>query len=222
MALYGGFAPAEGAGEPAGPLTPTNSSRSVLLEELANASARIARVRILAREPVWIDPDTRQPRACGYVYRATVVDPIKGGSEPFEFFAPVDADFAGYAPDYLVFAYQRTVKERGGIYALDPLLSSPEQEALWCRTSQGYYAALPYQTMRAFDLEAASKFGGEWLASPNRTDIVWCRFIADQNPDGEWPAIREKVSGDASTKIINWVEAKKLILKALTLAGDDG
>jgi hypothetical protein len=193
------------------------------LRGLARDSVRIARVRITARMPVSIPMVTGRPSsvACGYSYRATVVESLKGGDQPFEFFSSVIADFQGLDRDYLVFVKERTLSaDRQAVASIIDSLSDGERRELLCRNSEKYYTPAPYQAMRAFDLDAAQLFGGEWLAPVNRIDLPWCLIVDERVPQGDWNG-REKKPGDRSTEVLSWDSAKKLIARALQSGGSD-
>lgn len=86
------------------------------LQEEARDAAIVALVHIASRKPVLLRAESFQTwrpvvggngDSCGYLYHAVVVESLKGGSEPFDFFSSVNTDFTGYDHDYLVVAFKR-------------------------------------------------------------------------------------------------------------------
>lgn len=186
------------------------------LQRTVYEAAIVARIHVLGREPVWV-MGSGNSRACGYLYKAAIVESFKGGSDTFEFFSPAARDFVDFGRDYFIIINERvTTKERDAIMVLRDQMSREEMWKLMCVTSSQYYAASNYQTMRAFDLEAAKEFGSEWLIPTNRADLRWCTLdgVKDFAIQGDWYS-KEKTKGVSSTRIVNWDSARKLILRAV-------
>lgn len=183
--------------------------------DAVNDAQFIARVRITNTRP-FSRSHAATAEACGMVYSATVVEGFKGKVKHFEFFSPVEADFLGTDREYLIFVYSRDVTAaQRGVGSLNLAVDDKTWERLTCLVSSPLFVPAPYQNMWAFDLEASRKFSGDWLAQPNRPDLIWCVNNASKGPQ-ENLVQRAIVRNGRAETVTSWTSAKTLINKALT------
>lgn len=194
--------------------TRRGDDRGIWLSDVAGQSARIARVQVVSRTPAWRGLPGKSA-SCGYIYSVKVIDDLKGGDSPFEFFSANGDEFKGRDRDYLVLVYAHTEEERAHAFsAVRPSLSPEQYEQLYCRMNHDYYVQVPFQTVRSFDPLAAKRFGGEWLAPPVREDMTWC--ITSEHAAN--PLVYRSISGGrGSYKVLSWASAKSLIQRALAV-----
>jgi hypothetical protein len=144
---------------------------------------RIARIRITARDPVYLGLSLPGEPICGYVLTAEVIDALKGGGGAFKFFLPTDSDFQGIGRDYIVIAF------------MHPSLSHDQEVAIWgladrdttrvlrrlnCVMEYPEYVAAKYQTLWAFAKDGETRFGGEWVLTALRNDGLFCGYRAEE------------------------------------------
>jgi hypothetical protein len=190
------------------------------ISSYVNDVDRIARVKVVKRTPVSFDGLVTSENSlaakniCGYYYHAEVIEDFKGGKKPVNFFSSTEADFQGLDRDYLVFLYRRDADEAKK-YALileDRVLSANElvNVKLSCRVFGEFYTGTREQTMFAFDPEATSRFGGDWLLLSNRDAMEFC----GGEPTGDYVA-RRKDPDDPSSAVVQWEGVRLMIQTAM-------
>lgn len=199
------------------------SDALVSLPSVVDGAARIARIRITARTPVGPEGLIKGSRAeqawknsvCGFYLDATVIEGLKGGSDPFSFFSPVNSDFDGFDREYLVFAMHRSIRaSKEAVKAVSDLLSLVERDRVMCEAFGELYVPVWPQLLRSFDPEANKMFGGNWLAPPNRTSIQWCEDFDGRKRTG-FLVERRKRETDPASSVTDWNGVKKLIQSSL-------
>jgi hypothetical protein len=155
------------------------------LSDVLDIASIVARVRLKGRTPINLLPRPgrlQRPTAgpglgasCGYLYRATVVDSIKGPDKDFEFFSSEDKDFTDLGHDYfvIVFEHKGSLQSRAFLNPSNTLflLSESETRSINCLLDSKYYVGRTIQTMYSFDSSAAPN---EALRAPNRYAPIAC------------------------------------------------
>jgi hypothetical protein len=184
-----------------------------LLEYEVLAASRIARIKLDARAPV-------RPHDCGYIYRGTVIEALKGGTEQYVFYASAESLRVG--SEYLVFLHKIQSSAYRSFDRVSDLLDVSARDTLACRLyAEDYFLPVPRKTYFEFDLEAADKFGGEWLSDhdPDREfGFMWCYSwpVDTEAPKRNVLVTRQKEEGSLNlqTLVISWESAKKVIQEA--------
>ena len=193
------------------------------LATVVSRAVRIARVRITERIPVGVSGPIVEPpgaltssQRCGHLYRARVVEPLKGGGGDFEFFSAVDSDFKGFERDYLLFVYERDPKATAiAVSSLADILRVEERANLICKSHGTLFAPVQPQLFRAFDPEAEKQLGGLWLETPSRDSILWCGQGLGAKPTGLFVS-RKKKSEDQYPTIVGWDGVKGLVAASMS------
>jgi hypothetical protein len=197
------------------PYSLRGSDAGISLFDVAENSARIARIQVLAREPVWMGLPGKSG-VCGYVYRVKVLDSLKGGDLPFEFFSADGNWFEAPDHDYLALIFQHGQTDLQALKSLKFSLSSDQYDLLFCQMQFDYYAPSLFRAVRSFDPVASKQLGGKWLGPAIDHDISWC--IRTDHPVDP-PDIRKITKDHESYDVLNWTSAKSLIRRALKAGG---
>lgn len=205
--------------------TDLDKVNSIPLLDVVGVAARIARVRIDGRKPVafWglVDPGQKMDSRmiCGYYYRATVLENLKGSGTALAFFSAVDADFSDGDQEYLVFLRKRDpTGVAHSVDAIRDLVRAGEVGDLKCKTYGEYYVPVQPQLMIAFSSVAASKFGGQWLGRPNRDSVSWCHERVGSKATIVIGS-REVLPGDRTRVVLEWSGIRAAILAANSWLG---
>jgi hypothetical protein len=170
------------------------------LGEILAQSETVARVRIVAREPIEFEYEGKV-HECGHLYSAEVVESMKGRAHPFRFHLEEDADFGGFDVEHFVIV-QRRNQERA-LDRLTPLfesLTGLERERIRCSLSIEYFVHDPRQALLPFDSSAAQQFGGKWLRQ-NRGSVI-SRIDFDH---------REIGKGEEAYMVFSWDDVKSAV-----------
>jgi hypothetical protein len=181
------------------------------LNEIVSESAVVARVRIISQSPKMSQGDI--PKKCGNVYRAEVIDSIKGPTGVVEFFAVNDHSIGPGNEHALVF-----LKKRSAWFynlALRHLLSNAllRQEYLQieCRLSNELFVPADWNTMVFFDHAYGASNGGEWIGTFNSPQIQICDEINGNVIDED--KARQRSPGAIETAIIKWDFLRRLLVE---------
>jgi hypothetical protein len=184
----------------------------VFLEQAVAGADKIAHIRIVKREPLLYSGNER----CGYAYTADVVESLKGGNEPFQFFLTRDEDFVGTDTDYLIFAYSSKKATPPDIKFFLGTFAEQEGQKVLCRARSDYYAPNFISTVWPFNPEATKRLGGQWIGPAQRPDVIWCAAgkygFEAPTKTALFNFEETRVGGPL---VVAWDSAKQLIARAL-------
>jgi hypothetical protein len=191
------LAPAPGAAREYSALGGDYSPAPRLRDEIA-LSQRIARVKIVSRTAY--NRVTEQP-PCGFLYRAEIVDAIKGGTAPLVFFEGPSDDFVDLGRDYLVFVHHRddALAQR----ALDVLrdsLTPAQLQALACEISIPEFVPASYQVL----IPLRTSDTGNILIGPANRSTPW---VCDGNEEHELVPSGPRVKGTSWSMVRDEIRA---------------
>src|SRR5277367_1023959 len=149
------------------------------LSNIVNGATRVARIRVTAVSPQYLNDTEIGAGApiCGYLLTAKVIESFRGSTRPFQFFVPVASDFQGVNRDYFVISYSHSDRISDELRSatklfedkMVPLLNREE-----CLLANSSYVAGSFQTLWVFDREAQDNSQDEWLSAATRPDGLFC------------------------------------------------
>lgn len=186
----------------------------IALPQVVEHSSLVAQVTVMSATVV-PQEDAADGKPCGIVYRAKVVQALKGSRDgDVRFFLPVEIYPLQAGLKYLVFLEHRSERQARDLFAsLNVALPYEESKRLKCKFPAGYYVSLQVDAL-AFDADAGRQFGGEWLSLvrggvPAR--LLLCEVPGITISTVESRHHRRKKSGGA---VVSWIEMARLIKRA--------
>ena len=186
----------------------------IALPQVVEHSSLVAQVTIVSATVV-PQEDAADGKPCGIVYRAKVVQALKGSRDgDVRFFLPVEIYPLQAGLKYLVFLEHRSERQARDLFAsLNVALPYEESKRLKCKFPAGYYVSLQADAL-AFDADAGRQFGGEWLSLVRGG--VPARLLLCEGPGITISTVesrhhRRKKSGGA---VVSWIEMARLIKRA--------
>jgi hypothetical protein len=199
-------------------VVPVERSAAFLEDEVAEA-VQIARVRVESVEPVYLNLHGHNA-TCGFLYKAQVVDSLKGGWAPPRFFA---ADNLQIGVDYLVFIHKRTNGSEADLAAVGGLQSADQDQQLLCRenASEDF---LPVNRQVYFEIRKVRTGATEqeWLAARDPKHLLgfmWCNADWPYNhPRAPRGILRTKnvTINNVDLRMVEWTSARRAIEDALS------
>lgn len=162
------------------------------LQLAAAQSAYVARATI---SPV---DDRYQP--CGYHYKATVIESIKGSSTAFEFFSAGRLSSIHPNSEYLIFASQ---VDREGVRVfmrnmLLSMLTNAQIRRIGCYTLLDYYVPSEYEAVLPLERrnDAEEVRIPHWRGPPDKPVIRFCNLPGHSRADGRisWKQLRASIA----------------------------
>ncbi len=183
------------------------------LGQVVKSSSLVARVTVVSATVVPHE-DAADGKPCGIVYRARVMQALKGSQGgDVRFFMPVGIDPLHPGLKYLVFLEHRSERQAKDLFAsLNAALTDAENQRLRCKFPAGYYIPLQAAPL-PFDADAGSQFGGEWLGLERGgvpSGLLVCEEPGISSANVESRHHRRNKSGGA---VVSWVEMARLIKK---------
>lgn len=186
----------------------------IALPQVVEHSSLVAQVTVVSATVVPHE-DAADGKPCGIVYRAKVVQALKGSQDgDVRFFLPVEIYPLQAGLKYLVFLEHRSERQARDLFAsLNVALPFEESKRLKCKFPEGYYVSLQADAL-AFDADAGRQFGGEWLSLVRGG--VPARLLLCEGPGITISTVesrhhRRKKSGGA---VVSWAEMARLIKRA--------
>ena len=196
-------------------LIPVGSATGyIALSQVVKRAALVAQVTVVSATLVPHE-DAADGKPCGVVYRARVMQALKGSQDgDVRFFMPEGIYPLHPGLKYLVFLEHRSERQAKDLFAsLTTALTDAESARLKCKFPAGYYVSLQVDAL-AFDADAGRQFGGEWLSLvrggvPAR--LLLCEVPGITISTVESRHHRRKKSGGA---VVSWIEMARLIKRA--------
>lgn len=186
----------------------------IALRQVVESASLVAQVTVVSATVV-PQEDAADGKPCGIVYRAKVVQALKGSQDgDVRFFLPVETYPLQAGLKYLVFLAHRSERQARDLFtSLNVALPYAESGRLKCKFPVGYYVSLQADPL-AFDADAGRQFGGEWLSlarggMPSR--LLLCEVPEINISTVESRHHRRKKSGGA---VVSWIEMARLIKRA--------
>ena len=186
------------------------------ISTMVREASVVARVRITGRSPVTptgIDEHAHPGEVCGYYYHAVVLEALKGGGSPVNFFMSEDKDFQGYELEYLVFALRRNPEAwLTHIRSISAMMDDADLTKQICRSFGNLYVPTKIQLLVPFDTSAQRIFGGRWANFGRRSMTLCANGLGE--PATGYLSVRRNPA-DQNSDLVGWPGLKKFILAAL-------
>jgi hypothetical protein len=196
-------------------LIPVGSATGyIALSQVVKRAALVAQVTVVSAAVVPHE-DAADGKPCGVVYRARVMQALKGSQDgDVRFFMPEGIYPLHPGLKYLVFLEHRSERQAKDLFAsLTAALTDAESARLKCKFPAGYYVPLQADPL-PFDADAERQFGGEWLGlarGGGPSGLLLCAEPGISSGNMGSHHHRRKKSGGA---VVSWVEMVRLIKRA--------
>jgi hypothetical protein len=188
----------------------------IALSQVVKSASLVAKVTVVSVTAVPRE-EADDGKPCGFVYRAKVVQALKGGKDvDVQFFVPLGIYPLHPGLKYLVFLEHRSEQDVKDLFlSLSAALTDAESDSLKCKFQKGYYVPIQADPL-PFDADAGRQFGGEWLGLARGgvpSSLLLCAVQGFNTSSSEVDSQhhRRKKSGGA---VVSWVEMARLIKKS--------